>query len=140
MLAYFVVVFSLIGVGIFKVLSMRSDLPPGLPLGFDEKPKPGMRLVQKLKELIRKIIRDKVRIAIKVHDTPAGNTLWCSVSCPGYTYFPIAVGILKIIFRIREIYLCSFVWIFLLLLSNYFMVYGQVIFLIEKHFISDHLI
>ena len=62
MLAYFVVVFSLIGVGIFKLLSMKSDLPPGLPLGFDEKPKPGMRLVQKLKELIRKIIRDKVRI------------------------------------------------------------------------------
>ena len=72
MLAYFVVVFSLIGVGIFKVLSMKSDLPPGLPLGFDEKPKPGMRLVQKLKELIRKIIRDKVRISISVHDTPAG--------------------------------------------------------------------
>merc|ERR1711931_603083 len=59
MLAYFVVVFSLIGVGIYKILSMKSDLPPGLPLGFDEKPKPGMRLIQKLKELIRKIIRDK---------------------------------------------------------------------------------
>ena len=68
MLAYFVVVFSLIGVGIFKLLSMKSDLPPGLPLGFDEKPKPGMRLVQKLKELIRKIIRDKVRIfTLKCH-------------------------------------------------------------------------
>ena len=137
MLAYFVVVFSLIGVGIFKVLSMKSDLPPGLPLGFDEKPKPGMRLVQKLKELIRKIIRDKVRISIAVHDTP---THWCSVSCPGSTYFPIAVGILNIIFRIREIYLCSFVWIFLLLLSNYFMVYGVVIFLIENIFISDYLL
>ena len=35
----------------------------------------------------------------------------------------------KYIFRIQEIYLCSFVWISLLLLSNYFMVYGQVIFL-----------
>ena len=64
MLAYFVVVFSLIGVGLFKILSMKSDLPPGLPLGFDEKPKPGMRLIQKLKELIRKIIRDKVRTFI----------------------------------------------------------------------------
>ena len=51
---------------------MKSDLPPGLPLGFDEKPKPGMRLVQKLKELIRKIIRDRVRISIAIHDTPTG--------------------------------------------------------------------
>ena len=75
MLAYFVVVFSLIGVGIFKVLSMKSDLPPGLPLGFDEKPKPGMRLVQKLKELIRKIIRDKVRIFITVHDNLKLNAI-----------------------------------------------------------------
>ena len=75
MLAYFVVVFSLIGVGIFKVLSMKSDLPPGLPLGFDEKPKPGMRLIQKLKELIRKIIRDKVRMVHKVVGLVSANML-----------------------------------------------------------------
>lgn len=32
-----------------------------LPLsGFDEKPKPGMRCLNKIRELFRKIIRDKV--------------------------------------------------------------------------------
>ena len=82
MLAYFVVVFSLIGVGIFKLLSMKSDLPPGLPLGFDEKPKPGMRLVQKLKELIRKIIRDKVRIF--------------TLKCHSETSIPLVVGIVTL--------------------------------------------
>lgn len=110
MLAYFVVVFSLIGVGIFKVLSMKSDLPPGLPLGFDEKPKPGMRLVQKLKELIRKIIRDKVRIFIRVYVIPVclvqdKHTLNEQAVEPR-DYFQAR---LNIIFRIREIYLCSFV-------------------------------
>ena len=59
MIAYFVVVISLIGVGVFKVLSVKSgnELPIS---GFDEKPKRGMRIIQKCKELIRKVFRDKV--------------------------------------------------------------------------------
>ena len=59
MIAYFVVIMSLIGVGVYKVLSARSETE--LPLGvFDEKPKRGMRILQKAKELVRKITRDKV--------------------------------------------------------------------------------
>ena len=39
-------------------MSMKSS--PELPLGFDEKPKPGMRILQKIKELVRKVTQDKV--------------------------------------------------------------------------------
>ena len=60
MLAYFVVVFSLVAVGTYKVLTMKTSSSE-LPLsGFDEKPKPGMRCLNKIRELFRKIIRDKV--------------------------------------------------------------------------------
>lgn len=57
MLAYFVVVFGLIGFGVYKVLSQNGGNE--LPLGFDDRPKPGMRVLNKLKEWIRKITRDK---------------------------------------------------------------------------------
>ena len=62
MLAYFVVVFGLIGFGVYKVLSQNGGNE--LPLGFDDRPKPGMRVLNKLKEWIRKITRDKVKCTL----------------------------------------------------------------------------
>ena len=64
MLWYFIVIFGMIGFGLYKVFSMDkgSELPHGL---FDEKPKPGMRVIQKFKEYFRKIIKEKVSIKIK---------------------------------------------------------------------------
>ncbi|CAG5104975.1 Oidioi.mRNA.OKI2018_I69.chr1.g1721.t1.cds [Oikopleura dioica] len=58
MLWYFIVIFGMIGFGLYKVFSMDkgNELPHGL---FDEKPKPGMRVIQKFKEYFRKIIKEK---------------------------------------------------------------------------------
>ena len=58
MLAYFVVIIGGIGLGLWKILSQSSGNE--LPLGFDDRPKPGMRILNKLKEWVRKITRDKV--------------------------------------------------------------------------------
>lgn len=60
MLAYFVVIAGVFGFGVYKVLSQSSGNE--LPLGFDDRPKPGMRILNKLKEWIRKITRDKVTL------------------------------------------------------------------------------
>ena len=58
MLAYFAVIMGVIGISLYKIFSR----PGGneLPLGFDDKPKPGMRILNKLKEWMRKITKDKV--------------------------------------------------------------------------------
>ena len=67
MLAYFVVVFSLVAVGTYKILTMKGS-GAELPLsGFDDKPKPGMRCLNKIRELFRKIIRDKVGQNLVIH-------------------------------------------------------------------------
>ena len=61
MLWYFVVIFGMIAFGLYKVFSMNSGDSDFLPLGFDDKPKPGMRVFQKFKEYFRKIIKEKVK-------------------------------------------------------------------------------
>ena len=99
MLWYFVVILGMIGFGLFKVFSMNSGGDDFLPLGFDDKPKPGMRVVQKIKEYFRKIIKEKVKIIIL------------------FFYFKN--------FRIRGIYSSLFASTFHSPLLNYFMVFGQ---------------
>ena len=102
MLAYFVVIIGGIGLGLWKILSQSSGNE--LPLGFDDRPKPGMRILNKLKEWVRKITRDKV--------------------CNSNKKF---IFIFLIHFRIQEIYSSFWCLTYHLPLLNFFTGFGRIL-------------